>query len=686
MSEPGSEGWRELQTSSRRQCPKLFYQFSTTCESLTLLVTDLISIWETNLDSYDIKATAARQHTTIDPSASARQFEVLLSKLRHSLSDGDNTITRGSEKSSQTLHLRTTIDLPHPLKPLDWTFTLEPQTSSELAERILRPSLHEVAVSQSKINSLLSIVREKDHVISKLLDRIGNSAVDLSLVFPGIAGLASRKGSHVSVADAKKRVPGMAEFDEEGWIKQFANDDGYEGADRTGLSKLVRGCEKCFVHSKSEHDNWVKDLPTTTAMLRGVKDGAQRKSPPMTSAKMKSRPDNESTDDEFERQPTPPHLKSTSPTAKRVTRPAVTTDDEETQDEESTLPKSPKPSKIGGLGRRGATKAFGASKGPAKASPPVKRTASPVRRASPASSEPATATATATASEDENEDVDLDDEDIRLPSRRGTKSPQPAQKHKPRGANKKGATTRSPSATPSPSLSPSPLPTRSHPKHSSPASLPRGKKEDHEGETETETETEDEDEGENKDKANDRDQPTSTYTSGSAEHKPKSFKLPTPATARPSHRLGRLGARKTVTTPEPTPDPATASASASASDEEPPPSSQRDETQTVRKAGIRKLGALRKRKQPHGDETSSPPMTRPDADADADADSDPRGSEPPKHAGPSRSISESRTKRRASSAEPSPPKETAEEAASRRRMQLKRTIEAGVVGKKKRRF
>ncbi|EXJ62088.1 hypothetical protein A1O7_02521 [Cladophialophora yegresii CBS 114405] len=664
MSEPGSEGgWRELQTSSRRQCPKLFYQFSTSRESLTLLLTDLISIWETSLDSYDIKAAAARQHTTVDPSASDRQFEVLLSKLRQSLSDGENTITRGSEKSSQRLYLRTTIDLPRGLPPLDWTFTLEPQTSSELAERLLRPSLHEVAVSQSKISSLLSIVREKDHVISKLLDRIGNSAVDLSLVFPGIAGLASRKGSHVSVADAKKRVPGMADFDEEAWIKQFATDDGYEGADRTGLGNLVRGCEKCFVHSRSEHESWVRDLPTTTATQRGAKGDAEVKSPPM-----KPGPDDESTDDEFERQPTPPYLKTTSPAATRKTQPATTTTvDDDTQDEEPSPPKSTKASKIGGLGKRDATKAFGAStsKSPAKASPPAERKASPVRRASDASTDPATATASENA----------EDEDIRLPSRRGTKSPQPAQKPKARVPNKKGATTRSPSATPSPSVSPSPSPspspllTRSHPKHSSPASPKnpkRGKAED--DETETETETEDEDENKDKDEDNDRHHPPS---SASPAHNPQP-KSPTPTTAQPPNRLGRLGARKRdpSPTPTPTPDPA--------SDEERP--SQHEKAQSPRKPGVHKLGGLRKRKQAHRDESSSP-EARPDADADADAD--PRALESSKAVGRSKSLS----KRRAASAEPSPPpKETAEEAASRRRMQLKRTIEAGTAGKKKRRF
>ncbi|KIW70406.1 hypothetical protein PV04_02678 [Phialophora macrospora] len=583
MSESVVGGWQELQTLSRRQCPKLFYQFSTDQESLTVLLTDLISIWETSLDSYDIKAAAARQRTTVDPSASSRQFEVLLSKLRQSLSDGKNTITRGSGRNSQILHLRTRIDLPHPLNPLDWTFTLEPQTSPELAERILHPSLREVAVSQSKIDSLLAIVKEKDHVISKLLDRIGNSAVDLSLVFPGIAGLATRKGGHVSVADAKKRVPGMADFDEGAWIKQFADDDGYEGADRTGLSNLVRGCEKCFAHSKSEHEKWVKDLPTTSEMQSGGKDDAQVQPPPIELAEENSGAGDESAEDEFERQPTPPHLKAISPASRRAAR--------------QTMP--------------------------------------PVRRASTTSTE----TATATASQDE-------DKDVRTPSRGGTKSPRPA---RTRGLNKKGAATRSPSATPSPSpsasASPSPLPTRSHPRHSSPTTSKRG---EHDDETETEADDEDDD--------------LDRSPLPSPVRKPK-FKSPTPATGQTPRRLGRLGARKTQPPPDPGP----------ASDEDDSPAKP-EKTQPSPKPGVRRLGALRKRREQDRDRTSSPPAT--------EADSRPRATDSPKSPSASMSISQ----RHKSPVDQSPPRETAEEAASRRRMQLKRTIEAGAAGRKKRRF
>ncbi|KAI1609426.1 XRCC4-like factor-domain-containing protein [Exophiala viscosa] len=298
MPDSANEGWQELQVPSRKQCPKLFYSFTTQDESLTLLVTDLISIWECYLDKYDILSHAARQHASIDPSVSSDQFDILLSKIGKSLKDGDNVLLRQDLRNSQLLLLKTKTDLPKPLRPLEWTFKLTPRDASELAERILRPSLHEVAVSGEKVKSLLRTIKEKDHVISRLLDRVGNSSIDLGLIFPGITGMASRKGGQVSITDAKKHVPGMAGFDEKAWTKQFANDEGYEGADRTGLSNLVRGNEKCFAHTKSEHEDWIKELSTTDKVDPGPGKSNSEQSKPSTreSKRRQPSPDNEATD------------------------------------------------------------------------------------------------------------------------------------------------------------------------------------------------------------------------------------------------------------------------------------------------------------------------------------------------------------------------------------------------------
>ncbi|KAL2426712.1 hypothetical protein ABEF95_012003 [Exophiala dermatitidis] len=455
MPETGSEGWQELQLPSKRQCPKLFYSLSTENESITLLLTDLIGIWECILDRYDILAEASRQHTSIDPSASSDQFEVLLSKITKSLKDGNNVLLRadGRDGNNQVLRLRTSIQLPKPLRPLEWTFKLTPQPASELAERILRPNLHEVAVSQEKIASLLHIIKEKDHVISRLLDRIGSSAIDLSLIFPGITGVASRRaGGHISVAEAKKHVPGMAAFDEKSWTKQFANDDGYEGADRTGLSNLVRGCEKCFVHTKAEHEDWIGSLPPADR-LDAQKNRQSSPSPATKSTSNKRGRDSgndESTDsdDDFERQPTPPALRSKAPETKKSTRAA---NDDVSEDEEPPS-KRTKASKIGGLGRRNATKAFGTSNARQRSpSPPpaTEQTSSrPARRRATSTSSTGSATASPTASEDEDDnDNDNDNDSKSQPSKHQARKDESGTKRQLGGLRKNKPASPSPPAT-----------------------------------------------------------------------------------------------------------------------------------------------------------------------------------------------------------------------------------------------
>lgn len=295
-------GWHELQIPSRKECPKLFYLFTPSKDSLLLLLTDLISIWQCSLDKFGIIAEANRQHASIDPSDSDAQFNVLLSKLSQSLQDGQNTLARDDKRTSNDLHLITQSDLPRPLRPLKWTFRISQQDTSELAERLLRPSLHEVSVSEAKITSLMDTIKEKDHIISRLLDRIGTSGVDLGLIFPSISGIASRKGGQLSVTDAQKHISGMAAFDENSWIKRFATDDGYEGFDRTGLKNLVSGCEKCFAHTREQHEGWLRNLPSSNQLdqtkveTKSSSSATRLKGQTESSAKRAPKPSSDTTD------------------------------------------------------------------------------------------------------------------------------------------------------------------------------------------------------------------------------------------------------------------------------------------------------------------------------------------------------------------------------------------------------
>ncbi|KAK5227685.1 hypothetical protein LTR47_008490 [Exophiala xenobiotica] len=637
MPESANEGWQELQVPSRRQCPKLFYSFTAQDESITLLLTDLISIWESTLDRYDILSDAARQHASIDPSVSADQFEVLLSKIGKSLKDGENFLSKQELRNSQLLLLTTKIDLPKPLRPLEWTFKLVPQDGSELAERILRPSLHEVAVSQEKVKTLLRAIKDKDHIISRLLERIGSSSIDLGLVFPGITGMA-RRGGQVSVADAKKHVPGMAAFDEKSWVKQFANDEGYEGADRTGLGNLVRGCEKCFAHTKSEHADWIKELSSPTKRTKAIdmKNEEPRSTKREIRGEVEHQNDPTDSDNDFERQPTPPGLKSKGH-GKSEPSPSPKGED----DDDEPPAKGTKASKIGGLGRRSATKSFGSTK-----SPP--RPSIPPRRRSDAS------TSTATASEDEEDDIRPA---VRASSRERSLNPKLGSLRK-----KQQPARTSPAPNPS-SKAPSP-PTKAANK----------------------------DQVRSTSKSSDEDE-ASDLDLDIGDHSP-----PPAATPSRHHRLGQIG-RKSAT-PAATPSKARGDSSPPRKDRGNDSASPSQATTPRRKLG--RLGA-RKQRDTQTHSSSAEPEPSPHSSSKAkktrskanDNDSDTSSSSP----SPSGRKLASRPSTKNEPTQPNPEapapapapeepekEETAEEIANRRRLELKRTIAANAGAKKKRRF
>lgn len=250
--------WQELTTTSHSSCPKLFYKFTSQEDGYELLVTDLIGLWLVRADAEATRTYARRNRTSIDPTGA--QFEVLLEKLQQSLRDGTNILYRDDDSEDESLVLKTTIKLPKPLQPLEWQFYLQPEGAGEMAEHILRPSLHEASESKRKLDSLIDIIKQKDHVISKLLERIENSSTDLSLIFPRITSLKSRKGI-VTTKDAQAQVPGLATFNRKLWDDKFRSESAYAGFETHGLSNLMAGCEKCPKHTAKQHEKWLQKLP-----------------------------------------------------------------------------------------------------------------------------------------------------------------------------------------------------------------------------------------------------------------------------------------------------------------------------------------------------------------------------------------------------------------------------------------
>lgn len=328
-------------SKSKKQCPKLFYRFKASpSNGLELLLTDLITLWHCFQSNPDIVTTAGDQHVSIDPSESEEQMNVLLDKIASSLREGTNKLAKQAANSSEerVLLLKTGINLPKPLRPLEWTFALLPQSASELAAQILRPTLHELSKLQSKLESLLSIVKEKDHVIERLLDRVAEKGVDLSLIFPTLTGTA-RRGEGVKIEDAKKNIPGLRPFDRRTWEKGVVPDEKVD-IDCTGVTELVKGCEKCFVHSKEEHNGWLECLPGAESLEMASSKSFLGRSQSQSQRQPGVGDDTES-ENEFETQATPPGVKTKSVGS-----------DEDTSENLQPVAKKAKTGKINTLGQR----------------------------------------------------------------------------------------------------------------------------------------------------------------------------------------------------------------------------------------------------------------------------------------------------------------------------------------------
>lgn len=266
--EPIAPSWQELRARSGPKCPKLFYSFSANEEGYSLHLTDLIGFWAAGSPVVDIVDYAKITRTSIDPSVSKSQFRMLLQKMAQSLAEGVNTL-RQEEGQAEVILLQTVLQLPRPLQPLKWEFYLEPKGSEELAEHLLRPCLFGASDSKRKLESLYEIIKAKDHVISKLMDKIEGASIDLSIVFPGIVGAKSRKGQ-TTVRDAQKHVPGLRPFNKDDWEIYFRSDNPYAGYEAAGLSNLVAGCQKCPKHKSHQHEQWLRKLPKASSSASQV--------------------------------------------------------------------------------------------------------------------------------------------------------------------------------------------------------------------------------------------------------------------------------------------------------------------------------------------------------------------------------------------------------------------------------
>ena len=255
--------WSPLKCKNSPSGVKLYYDFSVSATGMFMAVTDLCSIWNLSFDRQRVVEIAREQSCSIDPSESVTQLRTLFRKLKQSLLEGQNDIGHSEhlyeEETRGCLSVRTRLKLPAPLKLLQWTFYLPQRDTVALAESVTFPLLREATAMKQQMETLYLVIRDKDHVLSKLLDKIDNSATDLSLIFPGITGMKSRK-HRIDVAEASKHVPGMAPFDRTSWEAGIAESYGDSSTEKIDLTNILYQ-SRMKTTATIPSANWFQDLP-----------------------------------------------------------------------------------------------------------------------------------------------------------------------------------------------------------------------------------------------------------------------------------------------------------------------------------------------------------------------------------------------------------------------------------------
>lgn len=206
--------WRPI--GSVPQAPPLLVKYEFTNSQYKIFLTDLTNVWTETLERREIIKKALNLDTSIDPSEDSGQFRLLLRKVQDALEGQEGShlsLSRGIKPNEVVLH--TVTKLPLPWEPLKWPFHLACAQADLLTTELLLPCLSQHFVANAQVESLLHILREKEHVLNKLADKINFDGVNFADLFPGALG--SRAGMKVSREQAGKFVKGLNEFDETEW-------------------------------------------------------------------------------------------------------------------------------------------------------------------------------------------------------------------------------------------------------------------------------------------------------------------------------------------------------------------------------------------------------------------------------------------------------------------------------------
>ncbi|KAF2434764.1 hypothetical protein EJ08DRAFT_429713 [Tothia fuscella] len=194
--------------------------------SYDLWITDMYRSWHEHLNKKQIIHRANDNGLQIDLSDS-NNLRIVLGHLQKSL-QADDRINADTSQEEEYLVLAAEISLPKPLPVASWIFRPASCTPDEFREQVTGPLFDKIHKQEQSEIDLIQRLKDKDHVIERLLDQVAKVNVDISTIFPALAGHANaRKG--MSKDEAEALVPALAPFDSQAWQEEIRQGKFYRG-------------------------------------------------------------------------------------------------------------------------------------------------------------------------------------------------------------------------------------------------------------------------------------------------------------------------------------------------------------------------------------------------------------------------------------------------------------------------
>ncbi|KAL2159376.1 hypothetical protein VTH06DRAFT_2380 [Thermothelomyces fergusii] len=337
---PGHPSWRLLPASAP-DIPTLLVSAEFKADSYTIHLSDLANVWSESLDRRPIIKRGMMEDTSIDPSDGPDQIRKMLELLRAAFDSRDpehaNTslaLARDDDEGSLIVHV--TCVLPKPLKPFKWPMHLKKCPRSTLTSELVLPMIQAQEARMREIDQLVSLLREKDAVITRLVDKLEATGTGLECVFHSLSGKR-----RVTRDVAEEKVKGLAAFSESEFRNKAAElRPVTQTSDVSALMRSVFGPPGLQYKSDLElqassglEDWWRKLLKGSKVILSPEQPEKQK--PQDDAAPPEPEPSKE--EDDFQVQATPPGARSTRTRGS----PAPAVDDDETSDGEDTAEPAP---------------------------------------------------------------------------------------------------------------------------------------------------------------------------------------------------------------------------------------------------------------------------------------------------------------------------------------------------------